>query len=310
VWAKAAPIYQAGPADSALQFLYQFGLLFIAGIWGIGWQGITVTPALYLTQLTLTLAAPQFMLLMIGLGDTARRERTGLLFYLFPSLYVVAYSVIGLRGSLVAEWYLVPLLPFLFAGVIHGLAVVMRRLAPHSAQLSLATAGVLLVASQFVGLNWNRDPSKGLWTPLATWTEREKAYADAARIIACAGRSDSIVAASEIGALGYYGRFRVIDTVGLVSPQALKFYPLAPTMYVTNYAVPLPLITTLKPSYLVTLEVFVRKSVLPFAEFWQDYRPIRKIETSAFGSRGLFIFERLTTDDDAGPSHAAIQNCN
>ena len=46
----------------------------------------------------------------------------------------------------------------------------------------------------------------------------------------------AVVAAPEIGALGYASNLHMLDTVGLVSPVALRYYPLRPDQLVTDNA--------------------------------------------------------------------------
>jgi hypothetical protein len=101
-----------------------------------------------------------------------------------------------------------------------------------------------------------------------------------------------VVAASEIGALGYYCDCRILDTVGLVTPEAAKYYPLPPSDYVSNYAIPAELVRELSPAYLVTLDVFIRKSLEGQGWFTGTYRPIWQAATTAFGSESMIVFQR------------------
>src|SRR6266849_6189679 len=82
----------------------------------------------------------------------------------------------------------------------------------------------------------------------------------------------AVVAAPEIGALGYASNLRMLDTVGLVSPVALKYYPLQPEQLVTDNAIPPQLIVDQRPDVVVTLDAFAQKSLLPDAAFESAYR--------------------------------------
>src|SRR3712207_7496209 len=51
-------------------------------------------------------------------------------------------------------------------------------------------------------------------------------------------RPGDVVAAPEIGALGYTSGAPILDTAGLVSPEATRYYPLPAEMLVGDNAVP------------------------------------------------------------------------
>ena len=100
------------------------------------------------------------------------------------------------------------------------------------------------------------------------------------------------LAAADVGALGYYSRARILDTLGIISPQSVEYYPANPEHYVINYAIPPALINDLAPEYLVILEVYGREGLLLDPTFASDYRLIRMIGTDIYGSRGILVFTR------------------
>ena len=102
------------------------------------------------------------------------------------------------------------------------------------------------------------------------------------------------VALPEIGVFGYaLDRANVIDTVGLVSPEAVPYLlkERAPGQEF-NYAISTEAMTALKPDYLITLEVFARPTLLQSPDFLQAYQLIKTFEASDFGSEGLLVFKR------------------
>jgi hypothetical protein len=103
---------------------------------------------------------------------------------------------------------------------------------------------------------------------------------------------ETSLAAGDVGVLGYTTGMRIIDTVGLNSPQSSSYYPLDPSNYVINYAIPTNLILDTQPDFIVVLEVYGRKSFLSDPTFWQDYSLLQKIPTDIYGSDGMLIFER------------------
>jgi hypothetical protein len=100
------------------------------------------------------------------------------------------------------------------------------------------------------------------------------------------------IAAGDIGLLGWATGAPILDTVGLISPEALSYYPLDPSLMVISYAISPDLIRELQPEYLIALEVYVRKSLLPAGWFREDYQLLENLDTDIYGSRGMLVFQR------------------
>ena len=101
-----------------------------------------------------------------------------------------------------------------------------------------------------------------------------------------------MIAAPEIGALGYASNLRILDTVGLVSPEAIKYYPLPREQVLTDNAIPARLIVDQQPDVVVTLDAFAMRSLLPDAAFQRDYVLERSIPASVWQSENLLVFRR------------------
>ena len=78
----------------------------------------------------------------------------------------------------------------------------------------------------------------------------------------------------------------------LVSPEAVVYYPVPADLYTNNYVVPPELVRDLRPDYIVSLEVFIRQSLLEASWFKESYQPIWRAETTVFASRGMLIYAR------------------
>jgi hypothetical protein len=104
--------------------------------------------------------------------------------------------------------------------------------------------------------------------------------------------AQTVIAAGDIGALGYDTNVRILDTLGLISPQTLRYYPLDPNLYVINYAMSPQLIRDQQPDWLVAPEVYLRNSVLKDTQFQTRYQLVEKIPTDIYGSDGLLVFQR------------------
>jgi arabinofuranosyltransferase len=291
--AKSRAIYHTLPEENALQVLYQVAGLVLAGPIGLAAQGISV----YLPpgQRMLPVVAAILLLAVWGLGglDAIRADRRWAVYFAVPLLFAGTYALLGLRGNLIAEWYLVPLAPFFFLGIFTGLVHLCRRLpTPLSLYTPIALSAVI-TAAQLAGLNFGRIIGANPLVPRVVWSEREELYRQAAEFIRPRLQPGDVVAAPEIGALGYHCGCRILDTVGLVSPEVAHYYPMPAHMYAVNYAVPPDLIRDKAPAYVVSLDVFIGRSLLTADWFLRDYELIGQARTSAFGSRGLLIFRRI-----------------
>jgi hypothetical protein len=145
---------------------------------------------------------------------------------------------------------------------------------------------------------WVIKPDHGLIRPAPemAWYQLELLYRQAASRLnqEIAGHEGEItVAAGDVGVLGFYTGARILDTVGLNSPQSLRYYPLDPSYYEINYAIPPELILDNQPEYIVILEVYGRRGLLKDPRFQESYRLIEKIPTDIYGSDGMLIFKRV-----------------
>ena len=159
-----------------------------------------------------------------------------------------------------------------------------------------AVLAVLLVYPLIFTLSdWTLHPDHGpdRPAPQMAYIQLELLYRQAAAIIAPRMDSHSLLAAGDVGVLGYYTPGRILDTVGLNSPVSSGYYPLPPEDYVINYAIPAQLILDQRPDFVVILEVYGRETLLKDARFLAQYRLQQKIDTDMYGSDGLLIFQRL-----------------
>jgi hypothetical protein len=123
------------------------------------------------------------------------------------------------------------------------------------------------------------------------WTKLEDLYTQAADIVKRDYRTGDVVAAGDVGVLGWKTRAPILDLVGLNSPVTGKYFPLPDDSYVINYAVPAKLILDEKPAYVVILEVYGRNTLAREERFAGQYRLVDKINTDFYGSDGLLVYE-------------------
>lgn len=185
-----------------------------------------------------------------------RRERFSLPWYtvLIPVgglLILDAYAVVGVP---LFEWYNplygAPLVlgaaaaAWGYRGVV-GHVLLWVLMIPHLATLGLVMGGAFIEERLFPGYE------KGL---------RVQQYLQVGESLR-QRYPDGVLAAAEVGALGYAFRGRVLDGVGLISPQALSFHPLPiPSERANRFigALPAKLVTAERPQLVVGYEPFLR----------------------------------------------------
>jgi arabinofuranosyltransferase len=281
VAAKQVAYLPAWPLENAAALLIQAGLP--------GWS--TYFLAAVPTSLGLLIA-------VIGLTTLAVVARRGILrlhadalawqpFAGFAVLYFAFYVAVGLRGVRLFPWYLVPIEPFYLLAAAAGL----WRLRPRGSWPHLAwLAPAALVMWQLPAANW-RQPL----LPAGLDLGREQLYLSVGQDLANTLPADAVIAAPEIGALGYASNLAVLDTVGLISPAAVPYYPLPADQLVTDNAIPARLIADRQPEAVVTLDVFAERSLLPDEHFQHDYTLEAEYPASAWESHKLLVFRRLAT---------------
>lgn len=206
-------------------------------------------------------------------------------FAAFGTLYVAFYVVVGLRGVRLFPWYLVPLEPFYLLAAAAGLA--------HLGGLRASWLAAVLVLWQLPAVDWHQP-----LLPVGENLGREQVMLDVGYGLAATLASTAVIAAPEIGALGYASNLHILDTVGLVSPAALPYYPLPREQVLTDNAIPPRLIVDQKPDVVVTLNAFAQQSLLPDAAFQRDYRLERSYPATVWQSDELLLFRRATPADN------------
>jgi len=270
--------YRLPPVAGMVRMLQHFATPFFEDLAvGPRWValGIILYPALHL----------------VGWRRTLRHKSSVWPLALYPLLYLVVFSA---ANPLIFRWYLTPPLPMYLLGIFLGLDYLGRDLhAPLIPRICLAAAlGLTLNA-------WTLHPDHGLDRPAPemAFIRLELAYEQAAADLRPLLRPDDVLAAGDIGALGYYTQARILDTVGLISPESIDYYPLPESFYTINYAIPPALITDRQPDYLVMLEVYGREGLLRDPVFNEMYRLRRVYPSDIYGSVGMLVFERAKPEE-------------
>ena len=203
----------------------------------------------------------------------------------FAPLLAAAYILATLRGVQFFRWYVSPLVPF----YIIGLVVFVAGLSKHWARPAKLVVVALLMA-WFVLPNLGRQAGAPLLLPRGVLLTREAAYLKAAELLAPLLSPGTIVALP-IGAFGWASTASILDTVGLVSPEATAYYPLGPEY--SGHTLPADLVADMRPHYIVSLDVFAQPPLTEAPWFRRDYRLLATIDSpfDPFSAQYTYVYE-------------------
>jgi hypothetical protein len=204
----------------------------------------------------------------------------------YPWVYFAAFSV---ANPLIFRWYLSPPLPLYVLGIALGLEGLTRSRRAQPIRIVASGLIVILLLN-----SWTLKPDHGPTRPAPkmAYIKLEQIYTQVAERLQPSLKPEDVIAAGDIGALGYFTDARILDTVGLVSPVTLEYFPIPDSYYVINYAIPPELIMDQQPQYIVILEVYGREGLLRDSEFNREYQLIDSIPTDIYGSRAMLVFKR------------------
>jgi hypothetical protein len=235
------------------------------------------------------------LLSLLGIWYTARHLPRLLPLLIYPWLYVTVFSI---ANPPVFRWYTVPPFPALMLGIVAGVWALIEWLQKATRTQLVAPVAITLLALFWGGLSlhaWVLHPDHEPDRPAPTmaWHLIELYYQQLGTELRekYGVTPDTVVASADIGAIGYFSRARIVDTVGLVTPEYSSYYPIDPSLVVNepneheNYAIPPQLIKDANPDYFVTMEAFVRLGLEKDPQFKAAYgEPIEKIPTGFYGT--------------------------
>jgi arabinofuranosyltransferase len=267
------------PSDSALIRLMQhYATPFLGNLtFGIPWIGVGL------------LLYP----ILFGLGAlmVIRERPRAWVLIVYPWIYFAAFAV---ANPLIFRWYLVPPLPMYFLGIFLGVDRLTRDL-----RFRPLAPAMIAIAFMLTLRGWVLKPDHGPERPAPTmaYIQLELLYQRVADELLPQLSPGETLAAGDIGALGYYTDARILDTIGLISPISLRYYPIPKNEYVINYAIPASLIDDQRPEWLVMLEVYGRNTLLRDPQFLASYRLMDEIPTDIYGSKAMLVFHRESSDE-------------
>jgi hypothetical protein len=224
---------------------------------------------------------------------TSRREPRSLPLLAYPLLYAAVFAI---ANPLIFRWYLAPPLPGYMLGILLGVSQILNTqyLLPKLG-IKYWILGVIVAWYLISGLRaWTLHPDHGpdRPAPKMAYIQLELLYHKVAADLKPHVNTNTVIAAGDIGALGYDTNARILDTLGLISPQTLHYYPLDKSLYAatTAYAMPPQLILDERPDWIVSPEVYIRYGVLKETRLQAQYELFETIPTDIYDSRGLLVF--------------------
>ena len=239
---------------------------------------------------------------IIGAKQAIKVDKRSWPYIIYPWLYFLIFAI---ANPLIFRWYLTPVLPpyilIILIGIDNLIGDIWHFLPTKSKNVHLVkqvfAVTIIIFLPTILSLrDWQVLPDHGIKRPAPTmaWYKLELLYEQAAGYIkpALVDNPNTILAASDVGMLGYKTQATILDTVGLNTPISSSYYPADPDIYITNYAIPPELILDQKPDYIVILEVYGRGGLIGNPQFQTEYEQIKKIPTDIYGSDGMLIFKR------------------
>ncbi|MBW4436474.1 MAG: phospholipid carrier-dependent glycosyltransferase [Pleurocapsa minor GSE-CHR-MK-17-07R] len=215
----------------------------------------------------------------------------------YPALYAGAFIVLN---PLMFRWYYAPPLGPLMLMVFIGLWALLKPLTARPSGKRIAWGAIGLVAGLCVVSSlsaWTLHPDHGndRPAPRMAWHQIELHYQTVGEYLRneLGITPETRVASADIGAVGYFSRATIVDTVGLVTPELTAYYPVDDALFASdqNYAVPPVLIYDTQPEYFVTMEGFIREGLAQQEAFLESYTLMREIPTDFYGT-GMQVWAR------------------
>ncbi len=248
---------------------------------------------------TMIAAVVYLALSLLALVYTARKLPRLLPLLVYPWLY---FAVFALLNPLVFRWYMAPPLPALMLGLTLGVwALVSTLLARPARRFAPVLVGLVGCVWLFTSVNgWVLHPDHGQDRPAPrmAWNALELLYQQMGEHLRddLGVTPETRVASADIGAVGYFSRATIVDTVGLVTPELTRYYPVDHALIASdqNYAIPPQLIYDTQPDYLVTMEGFVRAGLAQQAQFRNEYALMTEYPFNVYGA-SMQLYAQIKT---------------
>ncbi len=239
---------------------------------------------------TMIAAVVYLILSIFALIYVARKLPRLLPFLIYPWIYFAFFSILN---PLMFRWYLAPPMPALMLTLTIGAWALISQPLRDKSAFRFAPVIVGIIGVVWIGTSlhaWALHPEQGPDRPAPTmaWNALELLYQQMGEHL-----HDDLkvtpttrVASADIGTIGYFSRATIVDTIGLVTPELTRYYPIDPSLIASdqNYAIPPQLIYDTQPDYLVTMEGFVRDGLAKQPQFTDEYHLITAYPFNVYGT--------------------------
>ncbi|NLV43882.1 MAG: hypothetical protein GXY07_05210 [Candidatus Hydrogenedentes bacterium] len=152
----------------------------------------------------------------LGIYDIVRYRRRWIIFLLYALAYIIGYSIINIGFH---RWYGLPLVLILILSMVLGGARLAGRVLASQRKI-LMVGMILTVTILFLGVEIYR----GVGQSSRKWMDpRAPTYLKVASWLRSNTEPGSSVSIGEIGYIGYFTDNKIVDLVGLVSPEVVPF---------------------------------------------------------------------------------------
>jgi hypothetical protein len=215
---------------------------------------------------------------VIGLYQVTKELPKIAVIVFYPALYLIVMSVVN--PAMYFSWYYPPLIPGLLFGIFSFIWFALR-IPPKQKIVLASAAGILLLAVP--GFLLRTNPG---W-PLSR--EREIAFWDASHTIKDQALSDKVLFAPDIGVIGWaLEEVKILDPIGLVSPEALPYSEKLPS----DQLVAVEMILEKEPDFIISLDQFINPAVTDNQSFQSSYTSIYEQNVKIVNTtQSLHIFQ-------------------
>lgn len=273
----------------------------------LDWRGIRPDPSFIVLLLNL-------FLISAGIKYLARRNAAAIAPAMFSTGLWLAYAA---ANQFMFPWYLSPLDPGFCIAAVSGVLAAASWLAQYKPARVRSDIIVLAVMVPLLALRlfWFdgvactamsgsfkcRDsaltfPHYGIRPQGGRIFGREGLYRQVAFDLAGELTPQTNILAPEFGTLGYFTKARIISSVGHINPEILKYLPVPISELdypAINNGISVEMVKGLTPGYIVSAEIFIRKSLLKDSWFHENYDLIRSYPFAFYGDYGpVMVFKR------------------
>jgi hypothetical protein len=154
-------------------------------------------------------------LYLVGTLRITRQAGRAVPMMVYPLVYVAAFSV---ANPLIFRWYLAPPLPFYFLGILVGLDAVLTNVVcalgrERVAVWATGLVAALLLTSSLTAYTLHPDHGPDRPAPEMAWFKLELLYRQAAEFVRPRLQPGDIIAAGDIGAVGWFTDAPILDTL-------------------------------------------------------------------------------------------------